>query len=290
MEQMNLYLTTLEFKNLKEIGHGTDGSVYLYKNKFLIKLYHKRIYEIMKATKRNNEDIKIYTKGKIQYNDYYANDLAYYSYEEENNIKLHPKEGIKKAIERNNFINLTSLPIGIVYLNGRFAGCIIKRHYGIQIHKLTGLPINMRKRIYLNVLESIKELLKNNVYPIDLANSPFVKKQIILPNQRIITTGHSHILVNPITIKTQLIDLEGKSTIYTEKMNLQFYQQCLDNLKILTLEFLLQIDYEEHKEYIEEIDADLTKKNIPLKLREKLVYQEMNQLEDFYELTRVLKK
>lgn len=105
-----------------------------------------------------------------------------------------------------------------------------------------------------------------------------------------ISTGHSHVLVNPITTKTQLIDLEGKSTVYTEKKDIYFSKKSLDSLTILTLEFLLQIDYENYKEYPEEMEYELKGKKIPLFFREKLMTQEMTEIEDFYELSRILKK
>lgn len=292
MEGRILYLKTEDLNELKEIGHGTDGTVYLYKNNTLIKLYHKRVKEIVSDVEKNDEDIKIYTTGQKNYNNnYYNNDLTYYHYDKEGNenIKLLPKDAIRKAIERHDDIELTSLPIGTVYLNGRFAGCLLERQRGIQIHKLTGLPLNMRKRIYLNVLKAEAELLKNNIYHVDLSNSPYAKKRVILPNKEIITTGHSHVLVNPVTLGTNFIDLEGKSTIYTEKENEQFKKQSLGDLSILTLEFLLQLDWEELKEEPEEIYSECEGKQVPFDLQEKLVNQEAS-LEDLYELTRTLKR
>lgn len=291
MESRILNLTSNELANLKEIGHGTDGSVYLYKNNLLIKLYHKRVKEIISDEKDDDKDIKIYKTGTIKPNNFYYNDINYYKYDQEDdeNIKILPKDGIKKAIERHDDIELTSLPIGIVYLDGHFAGCLLERQRGIQVHKLIGLPLNIRKKIYLNILKAEAELLKNNVYHIDLSNSPFAKKQILLPNGELITTGHSHVLVNPLTLDTHFIDLEGKSTIYTEKENKNFKNQSLSDLSILTLEFLLGIDWEDYKEDTEEIYREFEGKEIPFSLQEKLANQEAS-LEDFYELSRILKK
>lgn len=289
MEERNkLYLTTDDLVNFKKIGHGTDGTVYNYQNDFLIKLYHKNVNHIINSSE-NDEDIKIYEKGTKINTNYFSNDLTYYTYAKNEDVKLLPKEAIYKAIERRYDISLTSLPIGVVYLNNHFAGCILERQKGIQIHKLTGLPLNVKKKIYLNVLKAEAELLKNNVYHVDLSNSPYAKKTVILPNQTITTSGHSHILVNPFNLDCHLIDLEGKSTIYTENKNELFTYQSLRDLTILTLEFLLKLDWDELGNYPDELEDELLKKEISENLRDKLINQEMN-LEDFKELTRVLKK
>ena len=236
--------------------------------------------------------MKIYTKGAFRNTNYYTNDLTYYSYseEEKESIKLLPKEAIYKAIEKRRNLELTSLPLGVVFFQNCFAGCIIEYKHGIQIHKLIGLPLNMRKKIYLNILKAEAELLKNNIYHIDLANSPFAKRYIVLPNKKIIETGHSHVLVNPWTLKTHFIDLEGKSTIYTEKENPFYKRMSLNNLTILTLEFLLQINWEEYKEDEEEMVPLLEKMKVPEIMIDKLIGEDMRELEDFYELSLILKK
>lgn len=287
-DEINLYLTTEDLAGLKKIGNGTDGTVYNYKNDLLIKLYHKNVTQIITESK-NDEDIKIYEKGAKLGSNFYKNDLIYYTSEKDEEVKLLPKDAIHKAIERRDNVELTSLPVGVVYLNGHFAGCVIKRQRGIQIHKLTGLPINVKKKIYLNVLKAHAELLRNNVYHIDLSNSPYVKKSVILPNETLISTGHSHILVNPFNLDCQLIDLEGKSTIYTEKKNDLFTRQSFSDLTILTLEFLLKLDWEDFEYLPNELEFELSKKGIPEILRDKLINQEMI-YEDFTELTRILKK
>lgn len=290
MEGKILYLNTKELEGLKKIGHGTDGNVYLYKDNLLIKLYHKRVKEITNDYS-NDEDIKIYDCKNKCVNNYYKDDLTYYQYDEDGdeNIKLLPKDAIKKAIERHDNIKLTSLPVGIVYLDERFAGCILEKKRGIQIHKLTGLPLTLKKKIYLNVLKAEAELLQNYIYHIDLSNSPYAKKMTILPNKEIITTGHSHVLVNPITLDTNFIDLDGKSTIYTEKENVKLRKLSLSSLSILTLEFLLKIDWEELKEEPQEIYSQLNEKQIPIDLQEKLINLDAS-LEEFHQLTKILKK
>ena len=290
MANKALLVSDKDLKELKKIGHGSDGTVYKYKKNQLIKLYHKNVENIV-TQNQSDDDIKIYKKGENISNNYYANDLKYYSYDKEENeaIKLLPKEGIFKAIERRNDIKLTSLPTGVVYLNGHFAGCLLEKQHGIQIHKLTGMPLSIRTKIFENVLNAEEELLKNNIYHIDLSNSPYTKKEITLPNGQRTITGHSHILVNPITLNTSFIDLDGKSTIYTEKENDGLKEASLNGLTILALEFLLQLDYEEYKEDPERMYGPLKEIINDHELVDKLVYQEES-LEDLKTLVKTLKK
>lgn len=108
------------------------------------------------------------------------------------------------------------------------------------------------------VLENLKELCDNNIYPIDFGNR---SKNIY---------DHSNILVN-IKGNVEFIDLEGRSTIYTREPNdnlkvkayAEFYFLFLDIMfdEILDGEYEEDIDYVEHslerknlsKEYIKYI-------------------------------------
>ena len=64
----------------------------------------------------------------------------------------------------------------------------------------------------------------------------------------------------------------------------------LNNLTILTLEFLLQINWEEYKEDEEEMVPLLEKMKVPEIMIDKLIGEDMRELEDFYELSLILKK
>lgn len=285
-----LLMSSDDVKDLKQLGHGSDGAVYNYKNDLLIKLYHKNVKKIV-TQNENDEDVKIYIKSQCKKTNYYENSLSYYSYNKDTNesIKILPKEGIFKAAERRKTISLTSLPIGPVYLNGHFAGCLLEKQKGIQIHKLTGLPLSVKLKIFRNILKAEEELLNNYIYHIDLSNSPYAKKETILPNGQTSMTGHSHILVNPITLNTNFIDLDGKSTIYTEQENKELRDLSLNGLTILALEFLFKLDFEEYKEEPESMYHILKEKISDDELIEKLIYQEES-LEDLKTLVKTLKK
>jgi hypothetical protein len=276
-----------DLKYMKKIGSGTEGTVYLYKDDLLVKVYHKN--NLFRATENNKDaDIKIYHKENNQQSNYYKEHINYYSYNNED-IKLLPKDAIIKAIDRQKNIELTTLPFGALYIDNKFAGCVLKRQRGIQVHKLICLPLNMRKKIYLNILKENLELIKNNIYHRDLSNSPFIYKQVILNNEIISTTGHSHILVNPFTLSTSFIDLEGKSTAYTERQNFHYEEDNIRELIILALEFLLKIDYEDYKEDTLEMYSELEKLNISSEYQDKLVSQNMT-LEDLERFTLTLTK
>lgn len=268
-----LYLTTEDLLKLKKIGHGTEGSVYEYNKDLLIKIYHKSIQPTFKDAE-NDEDVKIYKRGHVEKTNYYDNDLNYYTYKNES-IKLLPKEAIFKAIERQKDIELTTLPIGAVYLDGKFAGCVLVRHRGIQLHKLMGLPFNARKKLYLRVLKANAELLKHNIYHRDLSNSPYATKYVKLPDDSIISCGHSHILYNPLADQMNLIDLEGKSTVYTERLEDKYLAQNAADLNALALEFLFKTDYEEHKENLEELAEDIEKYHLSSTEMDKLLRLEL---------------
>lgn len=291
-----LYLNSEELKHFKKIGQGTDGAVFKLSNDLLIKIYHINFNFITKYSfpqSKNDEDVKIYVKGKTKFqDDYYHNQLRYQAYNKEADevIKIIPKDAINHAIARQENIILTHLPVGKVYIDGHYAGCLLVRQKGIGIHYLMGLPLSKRGLILSNTLLAVDELLENNVYHTDLANSPFAKKTVILPNDQIVRSGHSHILVNPLSLETQIIDLEGKSTTYTEKENKILRQQSLNNLTILTLEFLYKIRWsEEFFEYPEILEESLNEVNLSNQMRYKIIDQNM-EMEDFYTLTRNLKR
>lgn len=291
MEILTVDLNIDDLKNLREIGCGTDGCVFAYKDNMLIKIYHHKLEEIFSTFNSKDDDTKIFESSKHILKNNYAEHLTYYSYSQSNNesIRILPKYAIDKAIERRENVELTSLPLGKVVLNNRLAGCILEKQKGIQIHKLTGMPLVMRKKILLNILKAINELLKNYIYHIDLANSPFDQQVITLPNNQIAMTGHSHVLVNPLTLKTSIIDLDGKSTIYTETENKFYKNLCLSNLSTLIIEFLFQYDWNSYQECPEQFIQEMNKYGIPNDLIEKFVYENMTEIDDYYELVRTLK-
>ena len=260
-----VFLTRQEVNGLrnytKEVGHGSDGRVFPYKKKYLIKLYRKSLTldsmaEVDKTGPYNDEDVKIYVmkkdRTKAEEQEFNRNSkthrqyITYYKKDDEipeHDTKLAASEAITAAIRRQGNIKRTKLPLASVYYNNKFIGCIIEKLNGIGIHKLQWLPMNMKIKIINSVIDDLDELMQNHVYHRDLSNSPYAGVGYIDENgEYVYETGHSHVLVNPLTLKTNIIDLDGKSTIYTERENEALKNDAIRELLVLVMEYLLLVN------------------------------------------------
>ena len=285
MYMTNNNITKEELKKLKKIGSGTEGIVFKLNNNYLIKIYRTQLKNILRTDKKYNKYIKIYNKDTFKFD----NNMGYVSYFINNgdeDLRIRNKDGLKMAIDRQKYINRSMLPIDIVYIDEIFAGCLLKKLNGIQIHKLTGMPIRYKKKIIKSLLLDIEELLDNYIYHIDIANSPYSTSLFIDENDNIRSKkGHSHVLINPITIETNIIDLDGKSTTYMERYNYKLENKCLINLTRLIIEFLLKIDTDEIKE-TDEVYFELLK----LGLDDNIAYKLSNyKIDSIKELKKELK-
>lgn len=246
MEQTSpIYLSKEDFLSIqkRKIGYGKDGVTFRYNRQEIIKIYHQNLDSIMLSLAAFEKDsVKIYEKGN--YDERLPDVLTAYIYNEENDerLKLPSKNAIKLAIEKQKRITKTRLPKNLVYVEKIFAGCLIDYQKGIQIHKLKGLPFSLKRQITLEILKNVRELIENNIYHVDLDNSPYSSKSVFIhSNGSKELVGHSHILVD-YRLHPHLIDLEGKSTIYTERKDEIYEQECLFRLMNLIFDFLFDID------------------------------------------------
>lgn len=232
-------------KRFKEVGFGTDGIVLRYNKDYLLKIYRSRLRLLLDPSILLQET-KRYEKRK--FNSTQADTIIYYEHSKipDEDIRLHSKEALKRSIERQSKITKTKLPVGALYLDNQFSGSIIKASRGIQIHNLSGLPLSIKRTIMLDVLYSIKELLDNHIYHIDMSNSPHARS-LYVEDGIVHSAGHSHVLVNPFTFKTNIIDLDGKSTIYMERFNERYERLSLNGTLTLLLEFLFQLDFSDEE-------------------------------------------
>lgn len=241
----------------KEVGHGTDGYIMHYRKDELIKIYYRKLFDFLKNAKSMEQKIRVYQKS--QFIPKYNESINHYTFinNEEMKIKLQSKDIIELIKEKQQNIKRTNLPQDNVYIDGIFVGFLLKEAKGIPIHYLTGLPTKLKKLILMDVLNSIKELMDNGIYHIDLNNSPYSKTSVIVDkhNNILEKAGHSHVLVNPISFKTSIIDLDGKSAIYTEKNSEKYERICLSGLTDLIIEFLFAIDLDEYNDTDLEIEA-----------------------------------
>ena len=251
----NINLTKEEIDNLlkQELSHGTDGRVMRFDRKRMIKLYHKYVnwfkgqYHL---NNQNDDDVKLYSIGDYKKKSDIFDMFTFYI-SEDNGEFIRIRNGsaaIASARERQQRVKNTRLPQNAVFIDGKFIGCTLIAIKGIQIHKLIGLPFSLKKKIMKKVLYNVKELMDNYIYHIDLDNSPYTKDNYFVNDEgKIENVGHSHVLINPITLKPQLIDLDGKSTVYTDAYSKNLENQSMASFNRLMIEFLLGIDLDEYK-------------------------------------------
>lgn len=289
----DVFLTKDELNSFlaKEVGLGTDGRVMHYSKDRLIKLYHKYLDNY--KFEANDDDMKIYHKGDYRKMTSFYDMFCFYKTEdEEEYTRIHNgASAIKLAQERQQRVKNTRLPKNAVYVDGRFAGCILATVKGIQIHKLMGLPFSLKRKIMKKVLSNVKELMDNYIYHIDLDNSPYTTKAIRKENGEFKHVGHSHILVNPITLKPEIIDLDGKSTVYADAHSDKFERESLMSLNKLVIEFLLGIDLDEY-ENCDELSYTLSQIGIDIEYIDLLTNYSMNyeQLDKFIDDTKSVRR
>lgn len=275
-------------KRFKEVGFGTDGIVLRYNKDYLLKIYRSRLRLLLDPSILLQET-KRYEKKKL--NSTQADTIIYYEHSKipDEDIRLHSKEALKRAIERQSMITKTKLPIGALYLDNQFSGSIIKASRGIQIHKLSGLPLSIRRNTMLDVLYSIKELLDNHIYHIDMSNSPHARS-LYIENDSVHSAGHSHVLVDPFTFKTNIIDLDGKSTIYMERFNERYERLSLNGTLTLLLEFLFQLDLsDEELAELDQVSLDRLLEDINIDdYYKRKIEDETISIEDMISLTKSL--
>lgn len=224
----------------------------------MIKLYHSKIANLLSKGKvsaslvEDDSDIKIYQPKTIELEKKSIDEMIYYYVEEdeaETPLRIRSAEAVMMAAERQNRVLKTHLPKNAVYINGQFAGCILLAQHGLQIHSLTGFPLNYKKKIMKKVLENVSELFDNCIYHIEMFNKPHSKNAVLVhPGGFKEEVGHSHVLVNPITLTPKIIDLDGKSTRYTTKTNKNLERLSMEGVCMLMIEFLLTVDLDEYND------------------------------------------
>lgn len=246
-----LYLTKEDVKSLEkrhlEIGRGTDGIVYKTGNKktsnILYKIYYHSpiLLEDPKYQKIfDNDGVNIADNRQFLNNkDVSSFHTSYYN---QDGVRDFGIEAIYKAIERQQYIKRTQLQKQPIFINGRFGGTVLhyhKRH--IAIHNLNMYPTTIQIRVLKELLLAVEELLKNYIYHIDLSLKP---ERNYKEANVLISLG-----LNP---HPAIIDIDGKSAIYTETENKYYYYKSLLSFKALIMGILFEIDIDN----LEELDYD----------------------------------
>lgn len=287
MEKKEINLSIDEILHCPVIGEGSEGIVYQYVDNILIKIYRKRIYWMKDSLQLLDLPDKIYDKSSLQVKNY-QDQFTFHKRDELDYIKLYERDTLAEIGKKRNDVKRTQLPIGPVFISHRFSGCFFQAVSGIPIHHLMFLPLFYKRKIGRSLIEDIQELVKNFVYPIDLNNSPFSETTILNEfGHYNIVRGHSHVYIKLGKQKTNLIDLDGKSTIYTDYFDETLYQYTLHSLCILLLEFLYGLVY--MNEYYEDIDIfayEIQKLGLSEVFASHVAH---GQIQDFNEITRSLK-
>lgn len=150
---------------------------------------------------------------------------------------FYSEQNIITAMSRQPYIHNTSLPLAPLYIDDEFRGCVIKKHsfcFPIQ-----GINMLSKKRIIIilkKLLNDVKEWCDNGVYHLDLSTKEIDSKP------------HSNVLVN-ISGIPKIIDLDGKSTIYSDSSDLNYEYRSYLSLSTLILELLYDIDPNDDMDY-----------------------------------------
>lgn len=173
------------------------------------------------------------------------NGLLYKLYRDPSIYSINP---IIKAVNRQSYVKNTTLPLGVIFINDNFSGCILKQHRGyIDIHNITGFPRKIKLIVLRKLLSDIKELSDNFIYHHDLAN------------KRIDKRTHSNILISA-NNSIEIIDIDGNSTYYSDGYNKNYEEMCYVSLTILMAEILFEIDISNNL-----MDADIDVYSFELK-------------------------
>lgn len=260
MEEINLTLN--EFNKLKKryVGNGKEGNVYKYNRNYLYKIYtiplrygdiplfNSYNYEY----KIDDDGTKIIT-GHNKFNKHSLITDPYPYYLDNYGVKrIYNESVIINAMKRQLNIKLSTLPLAPLYIDNRFRGCILKNHQGYtDLHNMSFLPYKTKLKILKELLEKVKELNDNYVYPVELSN------------YKTDNNSHSNILINPITLNTEIIDLDGKSTVYTDTFNKNLSKISYNKFTSLVIKLLYDIDIEiSEGQDIYEDDSDFLNDNL----------------------------
>ncbi|MBE6161172.1 MAG: hypothetical protein E7158_03030 [Firmicutes bacterium] len=215
-------LNSNQVSKLKIIGKGTDANVYRINKNLLLKLYKLPQSNI----KSSNDEIIKTDKPQKFINTFKFQSRCY----NEEGLRLGYKDLIEMANIKQEKINLTYLPLAPCYIDNSFRGCILKNcRPNIPIDFFKFLPERKKLIIIQKILMKFKELIANNIYPYDLYNKIDSDHQ------------HNNIIID-FKLEPTIIDLDGKSTAYTESFNETYYYDSTFGISCLTLEFLFNQD------------------------------------------------
>lgn len=243
MEIKPLHLTKEDIDKLKrrhlELGRGTDGIVYKTGNiktrNILYKIYLRSYEHLLPnygAQQSLDENGVKIIKNKEQLRNIYDKTRFQTCYIDSEGVKINGVDAIYKAIERQKYVTRTKLQQQPIYIDNHFGGTVLYYHRNqLPMYLLKSFPRKTQIKVLQELLLSVEELLENNIYHIDLglqAHTNYKKANVLISRSP-----------NP---HPNIIDIDGKSAIYTETFNQQAYQQSLRTYKNLMVQILFDID------------------------------------------------
>ena len=223
-----VHITNEDFSNLvlTQIGQGLDAKVYRTKKKVLFKIYHNYLLdkkEMMTNVPVDEEGVRIFRRDNFRKN----RSKIFFQEKNDSDIKFITKELISRAVLKKDEITLSTLPQALLYVDHHFKGCILKDFsWSTSILNVRYLPYSLRIYMAKQILIRVKELLNHHIYPVDLA-----MKNI----------KNSNVLWNfPLT--PEIIDLDGRSTLYPNTFHDSFYKESIFHLNCLLMEILFGRD------------------------------------------------
>lgn len=259
------------------IGAGEDGAVYYIGNGIAYKFYHNSILSHTFSSYEN-----LYNKNRVldpegvNIAKYKVTDSSKYitlKYFDEYGVRLVREEALYRAIERQKDVVETRLPQNLIYINGKSAGCSMDYYSAPNsIYKAARFSKRSKLMVLKYFLLKYKELIDHNIYPIDLS-----QRDKYYPSKRI----NSNVLLN-LKHEPIIIDLDGKSAIYTEKENQHFLKLANANFSKVVLEIITGIDLNENvmEEDIELLINDLIEAGINPYLVQKFIYNNSLDIND----------
>ena len=229
-------LSNSEYENIKNtkknIGSGVDGSIYRIDKDTIFKFYHKvnNIINIPNVT-LDDDGVNISDfKSLRPYNK--VKNTENILYRDSDGVILTREDAIYKAMEKQKNVKLTALPKNIIYVKKKIVGCEYKYYPNrLGIYASAYLPLKQRLVICKRLLEKVKELLDNNIYPVTLAqrnpNVPFKR-------------DGSNVLIG-LDLDPVIIDLDGISALYSDSFSSKFYTKASSTLSTLILELITRV-------------------------------------------------
>lgn len=279
-----LFLKKKDIDNLNErnleIGRGTDGIVYKtghFKTRNeLYKIYYSTssfLDDVRYKQELDAEGVNIADNRRLFNEKCISNPICYYDKED---VRIAGENAVYNAIERQENINRTYLQKRPIYVGTRFSGAVLHYHRCcVPITYLKACPLRIQLWTLKELLLANKELIDNNIYPVDLKVNPNQPRT----DNVLISWG-----LRPVP---HIIDVDGKSAVYTEVPNVHYERKSYFSYKSLLLEILFDVNVETCEE------EDLCFKKLELRnegLSEDMVNSLLykDNLLDFYELNGLL--